>query len=161
MWHLRVYPSNLALALYSPGMAERPEVVAARERLAGLLPKALETMEDLLQGNSEGARLGAARDIMDRGGLPVHASVDHHLDVDLDDRIETVLGKLAKAREVAYKGAESLLEESAGGVFEPTLFDGVTYTPRPELVAVGINDDEPVDGEIVEEEGAWWQASLA
>lgn len=137
---------------------ERPEVTAAKERLAGLLPQALNTLEELLESPSQGARLGASKEILDRGGLPAHVAVDQTIEVGLNDQIELMLGKLAKAREVAYQGAEALLSGAEEGVFEPTLFDDVTMTPQPELmVAERYDDDEPVMGEVVEE--GWWQAS--
>lgn len=140
-------------------MPERPEVIAAKEKLATLLPGALEALEDLLDSPSQGARLGAARDILDRGGLPATQIVDQHVEVGLDDQISLLLGKLAKARQVAYEGAEALLSgPSEERTEQPSLFDSFSLQPAPELRYA--DDDVVADGEIVQEPiEAWWQAS--
>lgn len=138
-------------------MPERPEVLAAKEKLASLLPAALSTMEELLESPSQGARLGAAKDILDRGGVPVHTSVETHVEIGLNEQISLLFSKLADARRVAYEGTDGLLGEQKVELAEPTLFDELSLQPVPELVVAGNLDDEVVDGEIVPD--AWWQAT--
>lgn len=139
-------------------MPERPEVTAAKEKLASLLPAALNTMESLLESPSEGARLGAARDILDRGGVPVSSAVEVTVEIGIDDQIGQFLSRLSEARRIDREGTATLLGGSpAIEVHEPTLFDDLDLQPVPELIAAQLAaDDEVAEAEIVGE--AWWQA---
>lgn len=141
-------------------MPERPEVTAAKEKLAALLPAATRALEDLLDSPSQGARLGAAKDILDRGGVPIHTAVDTSVDISLDSQILQLMGKLARARDVAYRGSDSILAgDGEVQLLEPTLFDDLTLQPVPELMAAN-NDNEVVDGEIMPDTiDPWWQAN--
>jgi hypothetical protein len=162
-------------------VAESPTIREARERLISTVPSAVETLADLLDSQADGVRLGAAREILDRGGLP--ARQDHHVEVEigLDDEIEALLRGVARQQEGAELEAEMEIEDAI--VIEDEREEDLAALPVGEQAARGRADAAPLvvgwdhvggpdaardvadelelNGREVPEDdaAAWWQAN--
>jgi hypothetical protein len=107
----------------------------ARTRLTELVPRAIDTLEDLMENaQQEPVRLGAARDLLDRAGVTVKTQleVDAHVTGDVDAKVTDLLGQLAKnqaaraRRELELeRRREELAAESMVAVAAEVASDGV------------------------------------
>lgn len=136
-------------------MAENPEITKARERLVDLLPSAVSTLEELLASPNGQVALGAAKDVLDRGGLPAKTGVDVNVTIGLDDEIQQLLDGINRQQEVMRQGAAAFLgyeEELESGEVQLDLLAELEPTDPDDVVA---------EAEVVEEgeDDAWWQAA--
>lgn len=132
-------------------MRDEPEEVReARRKLQTLVGPAVDAVEGLLDSHSEAVRLGAAKEVMDRGGLPAKQQQDVHVDVTLDSRIELALAKISKQREIASNPVPASTM---------TLLEGQPVQLGLQLTAGEDLDDDVAEAELVEEDDAWWQAA--
>lgn len=137
-------------------MPDSPEVIQAKEKLRQLVVPAVETLEELVTSEHDGIRLGAAREILDRGGVPAKHETHVQLDIGLDDEIEQLLGNVRRQVEQRGKPTE----------FGDEIEDAVLVEEQPELPLgeqvrerIGVPPEAP-EAVIVEPEPAtaWWQA---
>lgn len=138
-------------------MADDPRVQQAKEKLREMVVPAVDTLAGLMDSEHDGIRLGAVKEVLDRGGVPAKQEHVHAIEVTLDDEIEQLIA-----------GVKRQVEQKRN----PTQFDGVTIEdaelveeaelPAGEaagkLIGVPVDDREP-EPEEVEVVEAWWQAA--
>jgi len=136
-------------------VADHPEVVRAKEKLKTLVVPAVDVLEELSQSEHAGIRLGAVREILDRGGVP--ARQEQHLSIDLtmDEEIEQLVSAVRRQVTGARAAADASIEDAI-------LIEEEEARERPigELAAetIGVPPQVPTPSEP-EEEVAWWQAN--
>jgi len=119
---------------------EQPTLRKARERLTEIVPDAVETLATLLDDADSKVRLGAAKEVLDRGGLPARMEFEATLDTaGLDDAIAGLILKLER------KGTMRLLPDLAPeeDVIDAEVIEEATLVvePRsPELPLPGLGD---------------------
>lgn len=140
-------------------MADHPQVAAAKARLKEMVIPAVDTLDDLLHSDHAGIRLGAAREILDRGGVP--ARTEHNIQVDLtmDEEIEQLIGKVRAQHRATEAAAEAQIEDAV--IIEE---QAPVELPVGELAADVIAMTQPErEAAVIEEENtadiAWWQAA--
>jgi len=70
----------------------------ARAKIRGLVPSAVDVLEDLMETGAQRVRLGAAKEVLDRGGLPARAETHIEIDVTMDEQIEGLLRSLSERK---------------------------------------------------------------
>lgn len=139
-------------------MAESPAVLEARERLIELVPKAVATLADLMTNSEQdNVRLGASREVLDRGGLPAKSTHTVEIEVGLDAEIEQLLRGIKRQQVKNTSGDDSLdnIEDAIVIEDQPQLLGEQVVTEREEERAASLNLE--VQNEPTEEGPAWWQ----
>lgn len=100
--------------------AAADRVQEARDRLIGLLPQAVEKVQDLLEAESEQVQLRAAESIMNRAGVVetrrTETQTTHRLEAqELEDAIERLLAKAARSSVVDTTAVETRVDEGLSG----------------------------------------------
>jgi len=137
-------------------VADTPEIAEAKAKLRELVGPAVEVLEELMQSEHDGIRLGASKEVLDRGGVP--AKQDHTINVEIgiDSEIESVIARVqaqlskSDTSEFDIEDAEIVSDE-----------DEVSQLPAGEQAGllIGVPLDEIAEeAEVVEDPPAWWQA---
>jgi hypothetical protein len=72
-------------------------------------------LEDLMETGAQRVRLGAAKEVLDRGGLPARQETHVNIDVTMDEQIERLLRSLSERNAgVGIEDAEVVEVEDAG-----------------------------------------------
>ena len=140
-------------------MAEAPEVAAAKAKLKTLVGPAVTALEELMASDIPGIRLGASREILDRGGVPAKHEVSAQIEVGLDEEIEALLGQVKKQIVQRNKAIDPMdgIEDAIVIEEEPEPVELPVGEQAAEFIGVPL-DDQIADAEV-ENEVAWWQAS--
>lgn len=139
-------------------MAEAPEIQEAKEKLRKLVPVAVDKLAGLMDSEHDGIRLGASKEVLDRGGVP--AKQDHHvsIEVGLDEEIEQLIAGVRRQVE----GKKTAEQYTADLIEDAEVVEDALPLPLGEqaakLIGVPVDDraPEPEEVEVVE---AWWQAA--
>lgn len=143
-------------------MADAPEIAEAKAKLRGLVVTAVDSLEDLMGSEHDGIRLGAAKEVLDRGGVP--AKHDHNVTVEIgiDEEIEELIGSVRRQVE-GKKTADEYLNGIEDAIVVDENGDEVSQLEPGEEAAryIGVPRDEVIeDAEEVEAPArAWWQAN--
>ena len=143
-------------------MPESPAVLEARERLIELVPKAVATLADLMTNSEQdNVRLGASREVLDRGGLPAKSTHTVEIEVGLDAEIEQLLRGIKRQQVKNTSGDDSLdnIEDAIVIEDQPQLLGEEILTERETERAESMNLDSKPDP--TENEAAWWQQTPA
>lgn len=141
-------------------MADSPEVAEAKDRLRALVVPAVATLAELVESDHAGIRLGAAKEILDRGGVPARRDTHTTVDVTMDEEIEELLRSVK--RQMAARNTPP--EDDLANIEEAIVVQDPAELPLGEQLATGMQSPpEPV---LVEEgtapatarESAPWQA---
>lgn len=143
-------------------MADAPEVAKAKERLRELVVPAVEHIAELMDSEHDGIRLSAAKEVLDRGGVPAKSDVHHHVEIGLDDEIEQLIAGVKRQGE----GKKLAAEFESSDIEDAVVIDenGDPELPPGEAAGrlIGVPfDDVPAEVETLEYEApaAWWQAN--
>jgi hypothetical protein len=141
-------------------VAEDPRVQEAKEKLRDLVVPAVQQLEGLLQSEHDGVRLGAAKEVLDRGGVPTKQEQHVSIEVGLDDEIEQLIVKVRQQLESKDKKGEY---EDAD-IEDAELVEDAQLPPGEQAAAfigVPIDEREPTVEETTEvpDVEAWWQAT--
>ncbi len=143
-------------------MAEVPEVAAAKAKLKTLVGPAVDTLGELLESEIVGIRLGASKEILDRGGVPAKHETTVQVEVGLDDEIEALLGQVKRQITQRNKAADPLNDIEDAVVIEDEEAVAAVELPIGEQAAqyIGVPlDDQVADAEIETPLVAWWQSA--
>lgn len=141
-------------------MAEVPEVAAAKAKLKTLVGPAVECLGELLESEHSGIRLGASKEILDRGGVPAKHETSVQIEVGLDDEIEALLGQVKKQITQRNKAADPLdnIEDAIVIEDEVAAVDLPIGEQAAQYIGVPL-DDQVADAEVENDTVAWWQSA--
>lgn len=72
-------------------------ITKAQQRLASIVPRALDVVHELLENSPDDrVRLAAAKDILDRAGMSPRIKVDGEFTITVDDEIERLIERLKR-----------------------------------------------------------------
>lgn len=137
-------------------MADSPEIAEAKDKLRELVVPAVETLGELIDSEHAGIRLGASKEVLDRGGLPTRRDVHQHVDLTLDEEIESLIRSVR--RQVEHR---SSLTGEGLDIEDAIVIEDEGPLPLGEQAADQIGLPFAATTEEDEEEdvpNAWWQA---
>jgi hypothetical protein len=138
-------------------VADAPEVAQAKEKLRGLVVTAVDRLEDLMDSDHDGIRLGAAKEVLDRGGVPVRHGLDVQVEIGLDDEIEQLMSDVRRQVE----GKKTAQEYLADGIEDAVVIEDDRELEVGEQAGklIGVPVDDVVADAETEDHAAWWQAA--
>lgn len=140
-------------------MADDPRVQQAKEKLRDMVVPAVDTLEGLMKSEHDGIRLGAVKEVFDRGGVPAKQEHTHAIEVTLDDEIEQLIAgvkRQVEQRNNPDKYDDVTIEDAE--VVEDENSELPAGEKAGQYIGVPVDDREP-EPEEVEVVEAWWQAT--
>ncbi len=140
-------------------MADVPEVAKAKEKLRALVVPAVDTLAELMDSEHDGIRLGASKEVLDRGGVPAKREQHVQIEVGLDQEIAELISDI-KRQGMNVKAAQDYLSDDGIEDAEVVVEDPELTPGEQAAQYIGVaTDDIPVEAEVVNEpQSAWWQA---
>jgi hypothetical protein len=139
-------------------MADDPRVAEAKERLRGLVGPAVEQLAGLLESEHDGIRLGAAKEVLDRGGVPTRQEHNVSIEIGIDEEIEELIRGVR--RQITTPKGDGAVDNIEDAVVIEDEVPPEIGEQAAKFIGVPIDDrdPEPEEVELVE---AWWQAAPA
>lgn len=121
---------------------------------------AVDKLNGLLESEHDGIRLGAVKEVLDRGGVPSKQEHTHAIEITLDDEIEQLIAGVK--RQVEQRSNPEKFDdiniEDAEIVEDEEAVELPAGEKAAEFIGVPVDDREP-EPEEVEVVEAWWQAA--